>query len=95
MIDLIYTNEARALFPKYIRWVKGKMLNYRTFERLVDEDLLIPAKRATRGPDTFEREVVMDLIKRFPAIEPPKRLGIIRYLQGERTKKELAKKGKR
>lgn len=85
----MFTNEARQLIAKRVPWVKGKLFNYVTFDRLVREGILPTVRLVERGQDVFDEEDVLKLISKFPPAEPPKRLGIINYLKGERTKKEL------
>ena len=85
------TNQARKLIADRVPWVKGKLFNYVTFSRLIDEKILPTVHLVERGQDVFNEEDVLKLISKFPPIEPPKRLGIVRWLQGERTKKELRK----
>lgn len=94
------TNDARRLIAEKVPWIRGKkkkpeLFNYLTFKRLVDEKLLPAAMLMDRGQDVFIEDEVLKLIAKFPAEKPPNRLGIINYLKGERTKKELRRiKGK-
>lgn len=90
-MNLLYTNEARELIARKVPWIKGKALNYLTFQRLVEERLLPAVRLVERGQDVFDERAILSLIKRFPPAEPPRRLGLIRYLKGERTKKDMKK----
>lgn len=85
---MLYTNEARELIANKVPWVKAKLYNYLTFQRLVEERLLPTVRYVERGQDLFDEAEVLKLIRKFPEEEPPRRIGIIRWLKGDRPKNE-------
>jgi hypothetical protein len=91
-MNLLYTNEARELIAKKVPWVKSKRFNYLTFRRLVDEKVLPAIRYINRGQNVFDEEVVLSLIKKFPTVKPPNRIGIVNWLKGERPKTEKGRK---